>query len=232
MVRSKSKESGPEPPLAADLDSSRQPGEDEGLAARAGSGDVEAFEILVKKYQERVFNLLWRLCGSEVEAEDLAQETFLKAYRALGSFRHGSQFYTWLFRIAVNTGYSRGRQVARRRQHEGVSLDAPPSGARDSDGDAATRGQGVPAEEDEHPGRRLEKEELQTRVRKGLEQLDPDYRAVLLLRDMEGLDYEAIAESLEISRAAVKSRLHRARMELARELKDLRPEGRTGNAEA
>lgn len=198
---------------------------DEVLAAAAGKGDVEAFETLVLRYQDRVYNLLCRLCGSDQEAEDLAQETFMKAYRGLSHFRQGSKFYTWLFRIAVNTSYSRGRQVKRRRKHEVMSLDAPVQGG--GDGEDGRQGDAAVAQ-DEAPDARLERETLQVRVREGIAQLEPDYRAVLLLRDMDGLDYEAIAETLELTRAAVKSRLHRARLELARLLKDLKPEGLDG----
>ncbi|MCW8132589.1 MAG: sigma-70 family RNA polymerase sigma factor [Planctomycetota bacterium] len=194
--------------------------EDEALVAKAAQGDAEAFETLVLRYQDRVYSLLCRLSGSEEDAEDLAQETFMKAYRALGSFRQGSQFYTWLFRIAVNTSYSRGRQVQRRRKHEGVSLDAQHGDGED--GRALGETAAAPAEA---PEARMEKEHVRQRVRDGIAQLDSDYRAVLLLRDMDGLDYDAIAETLEITRAAVKSRLHRARLELARILKDLKPEG-------
>ena len=225
MVRSKSKQPGLETQSSAAVGLLRQAGEDEVLAVSAGQGDTAAFETLVQKYQDRVYNLLYRLSGSEMDAEDMAQETFMKAYRALGSFRQGSKFYTWLFRIAVNTGYSRGRQVARRRQHEGISLDAPSDGLGEDHRAGATLGNTVAAGDADGPGRQLEQEDLRTRVREGLEQLDPDHRAVLLLRDMDGMDYEAIAESLSISRAAVKSRLHRARLELAKVLKDLRPEG-------
>ena len=225
MVHSKSKQTGPEAQASVTVQPLQQAGEDELLAAHAGQGDTAAFESLVVKYQDRVFNLLYRLSGSEMDAEDLAQETFMKAYRALGSFRQGSKFYTWLFRIAVNTGYSRGRQVARRRQHEGASLDAPSDGLGEDQGSGTTMGHTLAVNGEHGPGMNLEQEDLRMRVREGLEQLDADHRAVLLLRDMDGMDYEAIAESLSISRAAVKSRLHRARLELAKVLKDLRPEG-------
>ena len=196
------------------------PESDEALVNKALAGKTEAFDQLLLRYQDRVFNILARICPSTQEAEDLAQETFLKAYRALNSFRQGSKFYTWLFRIAVNTGLSARRQNARRRAHEGVSLDAPA-------GDSGEHGRNgyaqAPASPDSDPARRFEKDALRLRVLEGLRQLEPDYRAILILRDLEGMDYDCIGETLSISRAAVKSRLHRARMELARMLKDLRP---------
>jgi len=212
--------------LGRSRDGSEPDGSDEDLVARAVTGDEAAFEALVVRYQDRVFNLLLRLTGSENEAEDLAQETFLKAYRALGTFRRGSKFYTWLFRIAVNTGYSRGRQVVRRQRVEGLSLDAPAVGGDGGEGNGAGAWSATMAAAGSNPAERLEENLLRQRVQEGLAQLDPEYRAVILLRDLEGLDYEAIADALSITRAAVKSRLHRARLELARLLKDLRPEGR------
>ena len=192
---------------------------DEELVRKAALGSVGAFDVLVVRYQDRVYNVLARMCGSPDEAEDLAQETFLKAYRALGAFRQGSKFYTWLFRIAVNAAFSRRRQDARRKSHETGHLDA--AGGAEEDGEQPLRDV-VADPASEEPGRRLEREQLRERVQQGLAQLEPDYRSILLLRDAEGLDYDAIADTLSISRAAVKSRLHRARQELARLLKDLR----------
>jgi RNA polymerase sigma-70 factor (ECF subfamily) len=197
------------------------PSDDE-LVDRAVGGEDQAFEELVIRYQDRVYNLLLRMTGSGEDAEDLAQETFLKAYRALGSFRRGSKFYTWLFRIAVNAGYSRGRKHARRQRVEGVSLDAP---ANPGHGDEPTTWGERMADATTGPSEEVERRQLRERVQQGLAQLDDDYRAVILLRDMEGLDYGAISDALNISYAAVKSRLHRARLELARVLKDLKPEG-------
>lgn len=195
---------------------------DDELVDRAARGEGEAFEELVIRYQDRVYNLLLRLTGSNDDAEDLAQETFLKAYRALGSFRRGSKFYTWLFRIAVNAGYSRGRKQVRRQRVEGVRLDAPARAGGDEDSAAWSDRM---ASSTADPTEELEQRQLRERVQQGLAQLDEEYRSVILLRDMDGMDYGAIAESLNISYAAVKSRLHRARLELARVLKDLRPEG-------
>jgi len=198
----------------------KTPGDDE-LVDRTLSGEGQAFEELVIRYQDRVYNLLLRLTGSGEDAQDLAQETFLKAYRALGSFRRGSKFYTWLFRIAVNSGYSHGRKQARRQRIEGVRLDAP-----------ANTGQAdEPAWRDRMasptagPSERLDQGQLRERIHQGLAELDEDFRAVILLRDLDGLRYGAISEALNISSAAVKTRLHRARHQLARVLKDLRPEG-------
>ncbi|HEY3325508.1 MAG TPA: sigma-70 family RNA polymerase sigma factor [Planctomycetota bacterium] len=191
------------------------------MVVRAAAGDGDAFEILVSRYQDRVFNTLTRLCGSGEEAEDLAQETFMKAYRSLNSFRQGSRFYTWLFRIAVNTALSQRRQHVRRRAHEGLRLDA--SGV-DEDGERGLN-EVVADPRSKDPAGEMEQEQIRERVREGLAQIDGDYRTILLLREVEGMDYDAISDTLDLSRAAVKSRLHRARLEMARILKDLRPLG-------
>lgn len=206
--------------------------DDEALAMEAVNGNASAFEELVRRYQDRVYSMLVQFCGSKTEAEDLAQETFLKAYRALANFKRDSKFYTWLFRIAVNTGISRGRKVSRQRKHEGVSLDAPVDGGKSDDGESATTGSMATAKNGASPEGEVSRKEIQERVRAGLEQLNPEYRSVVLLRDMEGLDYGAIADALDISLAAVKSRLHRARIQLAKILRDLRPEGREGQVHA
>jgi RNA polymerase sigma-70 factor (ECF subfamily) len=213
--------SQPRPGVTADVT-------DEDLVVQAAGGKAEAFETLVARYQDRVFNTLSRMSSSAEEAEDLAQETFLKAYRALNSFRQGSTFYTWLFRIAVNTAFSRRRQDGRRRSHEGLSLDSP--GGKGEDGEKNLK-EVVADPSASDPAEQMEKELIRKRVREGLEQIEPDYRSILLLRDIEGMDYDGIAETLSISRAAVKSRLHRARLEMARILKDLRPPTATAVAD-
>lgn len=200
---------------------------DDDLVDRVVAGQREAYEALVARYQDRVFTLLLRQTGSREDAEDLAQETFLKAYRALGSFRKGAQFYTWLFRIAVNAAFSRGRQTARRAAREGVSLDG---GHTEAD-EAGALGRQLEQTSAPAPEVEVEREEVRRRVREGLAQIKEEYRAILLLREMEGMDYDAIGDALELSRAAVKSRLHRARLELARVLKDLAPDGASGTDE-
>ncbi|MCX7804095.1 MAG: sigma-70 family RNA polymerase sigma factor [Planctomycetota bacterium] len=191
-------------------------GSDEALVKRAMRGDAEAFEAIVTRYQDRIYNLIFRMTGSADEAEDLTQETFLKAYRALPGFRRGSQLFTWLYRIAVNAVYSHGRRERRRRETEGISLDAEPVGSEETGGIVS-----IPDRASPPPDSVLEAADINERVQKAILDLDEEYRSVVLLRDMEGLDYGQIADLIGISRAAVKSRLHRARLELARKLKDL-----------
>lgn len=192
---------------------------DEELVRRSTQGDSDAFDELVQRYQDRIYNLLARMCDSADEAEDLAQETFIQAYRALGSFKQGAKFYTWLFRIALNKGFSKRRQDVRRRQHEGVRLDVS---AGDGDNGNQTLGAMIAERKDNDPARHLDTELIRERVREELGKIDGDYRQILLLREVEGMDYDTIAETLTISKAAVKSRLHRARLEMARLLKDVR----------
>ena len=167
------------------------------LVRRAAEGSGEAFDSLVLRYQDRVYGLALRLTRRPEEAEDVAQEAFLKAYRALPSFRGRSAFYTWLFRITFNAAHSRLRSLGRLRARETAS----------------------PTEPD--PASSVETSDSAERVRRAVDALDEANRAVVVLREIEGLSYEEIAEVTGASRAAVKSRLHRARTELAGTLKDL-----------
>ena len=212
--RSREREHGRGAPAAG----TPQPTSDSALVERAARGDGEAFEEIVCRYQDRIYNLLYRMTGSTDDAEDLAQETFMKAYRAITTFRRGAQLFTWLYRIALNEAYSHGRKGRRRREVEGVSLDAKTGGEEAGRNDLIASAQGPALS----PARILETAAGQERVQKAISELDEEYRTVVLLRDMEGLDYGQIAELTGATRAAVKSRLHRARLELARKLKDLK----------
>jgi RNA polymerase sigma-70 factor (ECF subfamily) len=189
--------------------------------ALAASGQHAAFEQLMLRYQDRVFTLLVRVCGSAQEAEDLAQETFIKAFRGLKAFRQGAKFYTWLFRITVNTAYSRGRKLVRLKQKEGVSLEAGVPGA---ESDAANL-RALAVDAGPGPDAILEQKQLRAQIEAGIRSMGEEHRTVLILRDIEGQDYAEIAEVLELSMAAVKSRIHRARQELAQNLRMLKPEG-------
>ena len=173
------------------------------ILRRVRDGQSEAFGALILRYQDRVFNTCWRICGNLEDARDLAQETFLKAYERLDSFKQESGFYTWLFRIAVNLAISFRRSSARRRQvpleigSEGTQADAL---AQRSAQDAARRSADPTADV-----------ALQRLVVRALQELDEDYRAVVVLREIEGFDYREIGEILDIPPGTVKSRLHRAR---------------------
>jgi RNA polymerase sigma-70 factor (ECF subfamily) len=185
------------------------------LVERASSGYSGAFEALVEKYQDRVYNIALRMTRRPEEAEDVTQETFLKVYRALPNFGGRSKVYTWIFRIAVNASLSRLRSLGRRRDHE-VTM---PIGSPSEDEEAPSALD--PASREAGPADAVETADSALRVQRAIDQLGEEDRAVVVLRDFEGLSYDEIAEAVGSTRAAVKSRLHRARMELAGKLKDL-----------
>jgi RNA polymerase sigma-70 factor (ECF subfamily) len=183
--------------------------------ARAGSG--EAFDQLVALNSDRIYGLLVRLTGSMDDAEDLAQECFLRAYRSLGSFRGGSAFYTWLYRIAVNLARSSGRSKKRRKEVE-VPMTAVAAGrTRSDDDDARVEVAAIQASPEDVAHR----QEMIAKVQTALEDLSYEHREVVVLRDIEGMDYEQIGRLVGATREAVKSRLHRARGELAARLKGM-----------
>ena len=188
---------------------------DSSLVERASSGDSDAFESLVAKYQDRVYSIALRMMRRPEEAEDVTQETFLKVYRSLPAFSGRSAFYTWIFRIAVNASLSRLRSLGRRRDHE---VTAQIGSRSDDDDNTAVLD---PPSREAGPMEAAEKADSSIQVQRAVDSLGDEDRAVVVLRDFEGLSYDEIAETVGSTRAAVKSRLHRARMELAKKLKDL-----------
>ncbi|MCL4108194.1 UNVERIFIED_CONTAM: hypothetical protein GTU68_066117, partial [Idotea baltica] len=164
-------------------------------------GQTEAFGTLVLRHQDRLFNSLLRVVVSRDEAADVAQDAFLNAYRKIDSFRGDSAFYSWLFRIAMNVALSRKRKQKR----EPASLDAvqEAGGDRTVDPDPASQ-----------PSSRMELTEQQSAVQDALAQLSEEHRVVIVLKEIEGLKYEEIAEIVECPVGTVRSRLSRARMEL------------------
>ncbi len=198
-----------------------RPEADRALVERAAVGDGAAFEQLVLRYQDRVYGLALRLTGRPEEAEDVAQEAFLRAYKGLAAFAGRSSFYTWLFRITFNAAHSEVRTLGRRHAREKV---LPIGAAADEDGDGPLNpGVADPPSLDPGPAAVVETADSAERVRRAIDELEPDYRAVVVLRDVEGLSYGEIAEVVGASRAAVKSRIHRARAALASRLRDLLP---------
>ncbi|MBI4716461.1 MAG: sigma-70 family RNA polymerase sigma factor [Planctomycetes bacterium] len=187
------------------------PLEDFGLVEKVNSGRTEAYGALVKKYQDRVFNACWRICGHAEDAQDLTQEAFLKAFQNLHSFRRESGFYTWIFRIAVNLALSHRRSGATRRARGfGAGEDADHTLETQARELLRRGGSGAGTDPTNEP----ESVELHAVVARALLQLDGEYRAVVVLRDMEGFDYHEISEILEVPVGTVKSRLHRGRMVL------------------
>jgi len=181
------------------------------LVQRAQQGAPAAFAELVSRYQDRVFNTCYRMCHNEADALDLTQGTFLRALEGLPGFRHGSGFYTWLFRIAINLTLSHRRTRSRRSTASlaGRGDDEP---ARDVPAPPSQSAVSAPAEQ----------RELQERVAWALAQLDEEFRAAVVLKDIEDMDYAQIADVLGIPVGTVKSRIHRGRLLLRELLRDER----------
>jgi len=176
---------------------------DRDLAAACCKGDREAFGALVARHQHRAFNLAYRLTGSRDDAADTVQEAFLKAYRAMPTFRRESSFYTWLFRIVVNEvrtwrRYQAARPAPFSLDEQRLQTDA-----------ARVHRSGAPDPSDE-----ASLAERKRIVEQALQSLEFDERAIIVLRDIEGRDYAEIADALGCAKGTVKSRLHRARMAL------------------
>ena len=185
---------------------------DQELIEECLSGRVDAFGDLVGPYQDRLYNTLCRLVGHPEDAAELLQEALIRAFRGLKTYQGDASFYTWLYRITINTAFtSRRKQRLRTMSTEGLTdsgrLDLP-------DQTEQTR-----------PSRNLELRERQELVQQALRSVPENYRAVLVLKDIEGLRYEEIAEILDIPLGTVRSRLHRARSEMRDRLKPLMDEG-------
>jgi RNA polymerase sigma-70 factor, ECF subfamily len=178
------------------------------LVIRAKAGDDEAFSELVRHYERRVFRMAKQITQNDDDAEDVLQETFLKAYTHLDNFQGNSKFYTWLVRIAVNEALMKLRK---RRSDRTVPLDEP----IDTGEDEMVREIAV---WDEDPEQSYSREELSEILSQAIDSLKPAYRTVFVLRDIEELSIEETAEALGLSISAVKSRLLRARLQLREKL--------------
>jgi len=188
---------------------------DEQLVQRVRGGDRQAFGVLVVRYQDRIFNLVYRMCGRHAEAEELAQEAFLRALERIDQFAGRSRFYTWLFRIAANLTISHQRRRQRVRFH---SMDA---GQDDRPDDGVTAD--IARRRAPDPVEAAVAGETRDRVAEALAAMDEPFRIVLVLRDMQDMDYAEMADVLDVPVGTIKSRLFRARRLLRDELKDLRP---------
>lgn len=178
------------------------------LVAQARDGNKTAFGELVKRYQRKIFRLASHITQNSEDAEDVLQETFLKAYMHLGGFEGNSKFYTWLVRIAVNESLMKLRK---RKPERFVSLDEP----IDTGEDQVVREIAV---WDETPEQKYSQAELRQILDSAIDELAPIYRTVFLLRDVEDLSTEETAQALDLSIPAVKSRLLRARLQLREKL--------------
>ena len=167
------------------------------LVKRVRQGDTDSFEVLVRRHQKAIFNMIYRLLGDYDEASEVAQEVFLSAYKAIHQFRGDANFYTWLYRIAFNHASTRRKSlnISQRRYMPLASVDLPDNGCLD-------------------PAKGAEQKELQQRVQLALDALDKEDAMIILLRDLQDFAYEDVAVILKIPIGTVKSRLHRARRAL------------------
>lgn len=183
---------------------------DADLVKLAQQGDAKAFDLLVTRYRGKVYGMCYHLVHNEQDAWDLAQDAFIKAWRALGTFKGDSAFYTWIYRITHNAAYDWLRK--RKMETEGEF--------NDEIGTPIAAGAEAVPKQDPTPDTVLKNQELGVRINKAVAQLSPDHRSVILMREVEGCSYEEIAEVLQISTGTVMSRLFYARKKLQELLKD------------
>ena len=184
---------------------------DQQLVVRAQHGDQQAFGLLVSKYQRKLARLLSRLIRDPAEVEDVAQETFIKAYRALGNFRGDSAFYTWLYRIGINTAknylVSQGRRAPTRTDFDSEEAETF------EDGDLLR--------DINTPERMLLSKQIGETVNSAMDDLPEDLRTAIMLREIEGMSYEDIAKMMDCPIGTVRSRIFRAREAVAEKLRPL-----------
>lgn len=183
---------------------------DQELVERVQAGDKKAFDLLVLKYQQRVMKVLSRYVRNQAELEDLAQETFIKAYRALPRFRGDSAFYTWIYRIAINT--AKNFLVAQDRRPPADDIEA--SDAEHYEGESGLKEYATPEKE-------ALRDEIQQVITETIEELPEDLKTAITLRELEGMSYEEIAEAMDCPIGTVRSRIFRAREAVDKKLKPL-----------
>jgi RNA polymerase sigma-70 factor (ECF subfamily) len=183
---------------------------DHELVARVQRGDSKAFDLLVRKYQHRIVALIGRYVSDWSECQDVAQEAFLRAYRAMGSFRGDAQFYTWLHRIAVNT--AKNHLVAHGRRPPTDDIDVADAEQYDS---------GIRLRDNDTPERELMRQQMEQTVMRAVEALPEELRTAITLREVEGLSYEEIAARMDCPIGTVRSRIFRAREAIEQELAPL-----------
>ena len=183
---------------------------DHELVARVQRGDSKAFDLLVRKYQHRIVALIGRYVSDWSECQDVAQEAFLRAYRAMGSFRGDAQFYTWLHRIAVNT--AKNHLVANGRRPPTDDIDVADAEQYDS---------GIRLRDNDTPERELMRQQMEQTVMRAVEALPEELRTAITLREVEGLSYEEIAARMDCPIGTVRSRIFRAREAIDARLRPL-----------
>lgn len=183
---------------------------DQDLVLRVQQGDKSAFDLLVLKYQHRIVHLVNRYVKDPTEAQDVAQDTFLKAYRALGDFRGESAFYTWLYRIAINT--AKNYLLSRSRRHFDYEIDVQ---------DAEQVENAAQLKDLDTPDNLLMNEQIVQVIKTAIERLPEEMRIAITLRELEGMSYEEIAEAMDCPIGTVRSRIFRAREAIDEKLQPL-----------
>lgn len=186
------------------------PATDQELVKRVQAGDKRAFDVLVRKYQNKLVKLITRYVHDPVEALDVAQEAFIKAYRALPNFRGESSFYTWLYRIGINT--AKNHLVAQGRRPPESDIDA--QDAEQYDFDSRLKDQDTPEGI-------FERDEVERTIFEAIDALPEDLRTAITLREIEGLSYEEIAQAMDCPVGTVRSRIFRARDAIDKRLQPL-----------
>ena len=180
------------------------------LVKRVQSGDTGAFDLLVQKYQHKVINLVGRFVSDHAECQDIAQDAFIKSFRAINSFRGDSQFCTWLYRIAANT--AKNYLASRARKSPGYAVDV--DDAEHFEGESGLK-------EYANPENQLLTDEIKATIFSAIEKLPDDLKSAITLREIEGLSYEEIADVMDCPIGTVRSRIFRARDAIDKELRPL-----------
>ena len=183
---------------------------DQELVRRVQRGDSAAFDLLVRKYQHRIAALIGRYIADWSECQDVAQDTFIRAYRAIGNFRGDAQFYTWLHRIAVNT--AKNHLVAHKRRPPTEDIDVSDAEQFDS---------GIRLRDTDTPDRELARQQMEQTVMRAVDALPEELRTAITLREVEGLSYDEIAQRMDCPIGTVRSRIFRAREAIDTELRPL-----------
>jgi RNA polymerase sigma-70 factor (ECF subfamily) len=180
------------------------------LVRRVQAGDAKAFDVLVQKYQHKVINLIGRFVSDHAECQDIAQDAFIKAFRAINSFRGDSQFYTWLYRIAANT--AKNYLASRARKSPGYTVDV--EDAEHFEGESRLK-------EYTNPENLLLTDEIKRTIFNAIDRLPDDLKSAITLREIDGLSYEEIADVMDCPIGTVRSRIFRARDVIDKELRPL-----------
>jgi RNA polymerase sigma-70 factor (ECF subfamily) len=183
--------------------------------SRCKKGDVDAFEVLVRRHERRMFNMAYRLIGDYDEAGECVQDAFISAYKNIKGFKGESLFATWLYAICLNHARNRRKQLKQRRYREGRSLADP---IRTAEGEMAAD----PPSREPSALDRLEARDVQRKVQESINALEAEFREVIVLRDIQGFSYEEISAMLKKPVGTVKSRLFRAREAMRASLKNIR----------